>query len=64
VSGLACPHVPSSTRCLARSTEKTLGVLPRAGSALVALVPTAWLRHAAGLTLVTSPTIHHVVVYV
>ena len=64
VYGLACPHVPSSTRGLARIADKTLGVLHRVSSALVALVPTACLSHAAGLTLVASPTIHHVVVYV
>src|SRR5262249_19586424 len=32
VYGLACPRVASSPRCVARITEKTLGVLHRAGS--------------------------------
>jgi len=62
VSCLACTRVTSSTRCLARITEKNLGVLHRAGSALVALVSTACPSHAAGLTLVDGPTIRHVIV--
>jgi len=64
VDGLAGPRVPSSPRCGARITAKTRGVLHRAGSARVALVSTACPSHSAGLTLVASPTIHHVVVYV
>ena len=61
---LACPRVTSSPRCWATITEQTLGVLHRAGSALVALVSTACPSHSADVTLVDGPTIHHVVVYV